>query len=297
MPSIVIKGIVATHSIGDELLRELPHLIVLALLLIALLFVATKFKWVQCYSIPQWCDVYCRINGHSQIAIITGGPDDPGLGDAKELSDVLLRDRLTYATQFTSDQLSSGLLNQYELVILTKFKRITLEQATTIRDYVNRGGSILWIGDAASEYVNDSSATALALQLNSTHPGYYESYLRQLNATKAQGFGLLGEFLGAQRIGKTNPPTYVRFKTLVGTHPIVAGLNSFSFNFTTPYVTVAEDPRVSTKVAVLVLPNKNETAAILDRRYVGRIVYVSFPPERANSKTLILNLMDYLVQC
>src|SRR3990167_3629643 len=115
-------------------LKEIPNIIVLILLIVALLFVVTKYKWVHCSQIPQWCEVYCRITGNSQVAVIYGAPDDPGIGDP-----ILLRRRITTERLFTNvvpfraSELSAGLLNDYEIVAITKYKRVSLREAIVLR--------------------------------------------------------------------------------------------------------------------------------------------------------------------
>lgn len=284
-------------STTSEILGEIPNLIVLALLIFALLFIATKYNWVRCSSVPQWCPIYCRISGHSQIAIIDGGVSDPGMGNAQLLLNQIQSDRInSIVVPFSADQISSGTLNNYQLVVLDHFQRITLNEAIALEQYVKQGGNLVWIGDAASSYVSTPADNQLALALNQTQPGYYQAYQKALQSINSSSFGPLGSFLGAQFVKSYHTSTPVTFTELDPSNPVVSGILN-GYNFSTPYAVVTENPAVSDKVATLQTSVGSQVPAILIRRYVGTIVYVSFPLETSGSPTLTSNVIDYLVQC
>lgn len=277
-----------------DLLGEIPHLIVVILLVLVLLFVVTKFKWVHCSQIPQWCDVYCSINGKSQVAIIHGPASDAGLGDASALHNQILTQRkFTYSAMFEASQLSQGLLDDYELVILTHVKNISLRQAITLRDYLDRGGSILWEGDAGSSYVLTQEDESYALAENLSNPGYYEYYEEILNSSA--GFGLLGDALGIKYLGNVPKTGGARFYAVKLNHLILSGVKNFELP-PAPFAKVTENPAVLTKVAEIEL-NGVKYPALLERKYIGRIIYVAIPLEYVNSRTLTSNALDYLVSC
>jgi hypothetical protein len=278
-------------------LKEIPNIIVLILLIAALLFVATKFKWVHCSQIPQWCDVYCRITGNSQVAVIYGAPDDPGTGDALLLRRRITAERLfTNVVPFRSSELSGGILDDYEMVALTQFKRITLREAIVLRDFLNKGGSLLWEGDAASEYRFSGEDDTYARQMNLTSPGFYEAF-KDAVVNKSKGFGILGDILGAQ-YNKTVPanPQIIRIKALSESHMVVQGVKNFNLS-RAPYAIVTADPRYSTQVAVFRTPDDKSHPMFLDRKYVGRLFYTAVPLEYIDSRTLLTNVMDYMVTC
>ena len=141
---------------GSFLEKELPHLIILVILVVVLLVVLTKFQWVHCSQIPgNWCEIYCTqiIRSHSRVALISG---NEGIGVPRELQNEIKRVRpYTYLEPFPESSLSAGLLKNYDLIVLERMQRITFKQSQAIRDYVNRGGSVIWIGDAASKYYVD----------------------------------------------------------------------------------------------------------------------------------------------
>ncbi len=292
-----------------DLLRELPHVIVLAMLIIALLFVATKYKFVHCTQIipidkpearaisSQWCNVYCSISGHSKVAIITGNSQDPGIGNADLLRRRISSQRLyTYIAPLDSSEISAGLLKDYELVVLTQFKTISLRQSIALRDYLQQGGSILWEGDAASRYEFTDDDKEFALAMNKTKPGFYEQY-DDLVKNKSAGFGLLGDFLGAQ-YNRTVAPTseIVRIRALTESHLTVQGVKNFNLT-RAPYAIVQEDPRLVNKISVIRTPGGKEYPMFLERKFVGRLFYTAVPIEYIDSPTLLTNVMDYLVTC
>lgn len=280
----------------DELAKEIPHLLVVAALLIILLFVVTKFKWVHCSQVPQWCNVYCELNGKSQVAVISGNPGDPGIGDAAGFRLQALNDRqFTYIAPFQASQITAGLLEDYELVVLTHWKQVTLKQAIALRDYLNKGGSILWEGDAASEYVTTPEDESYALAENVSKPGFYEEYKKLLN--KTQGFGLLGDVLGVKYVKTHSRTGGLKYQSVKDNHLMVSGVHNFQLQ-PIVFAEVTENPAALTKIAEL-----NETStgklypALLERKYVGRIVYTAVPLEFIGSKTLTTNVLDYLVSC
>lgn len=129
----------------SDLQKEIPHLVVLAILVLVLLFVVTKFKWVGCKDVPGWCGVYCKINGNSRIALVSGGE---GIGDATELQRMIMKETTHYAEPYPPAQLSFGGLNRYELVIVEQARNLSKAEIGALERYMDGGGSVLWIGDA-----------------------------------------------------------------------------------------------------------------------------------------------------
>ena len=279
---------------------NLPHIIVLVLLVLLLLVVVTKFKWAHCTVVPGWCDVYCSMFGHSKVALISGAG---AIGSSSALLPLIQRSHpITLVEPFPLDEMSAGLLEPYELVILEGPKNFTLKQRVALMDYLDRGGSLLLVGDAATQqYVSDEDLE-LALLMNATRPGYYEQVLKELNTTP-KGFGELGRYYLAAEYVRTEPAQPVALKIIARDSPLVKGLkpdfalgNVSGVSKLVPFAVVSENPASVTKVAVLTVGGK-EYPAILERKYVGRLIYFAFPPEQSGSPTLLGNLFDYLVTC
>lgn len=286
-----------------DIFSELPHIIVLVLLLFVLLFVVTKFKYVHCSQIPQWCSVYCTVTGNSRVAILTGEAGDTGLGDANQLERLLNQNRLqTLVTRLRMNEVSAGLLEDYELVVVTNAKNVSLGQAIAIQEYLNKGGSILWEGDALTSYNFTEDDKFLLQAQNRSKPGTYEAYERLFNNTRGYGFGLLGQAFGFGfvQILKTDNSSITatgagRFRS-VKDHLMTSGIKNFEFIVPLPFAHVVEDPRLFTKIAV-VNGTRKEFPMLLERKTSGRLVYTAIPLEYIDSKTLLLNVFDYLVTC
>jgi len=281
-----------------DLFSELPHIIVLLLLLLVLLFVATKFKYVHCSQLPQWCNVYCNIAGHSRVAIITGEGDDAGMGNGDTLERILNQNSIgTLVTRLKTNEISSGNLEDYELVVFTQSKNISLRSALAIRDYLNKGGSLLWEGDALSQTTFTEDDQAYLLAENRSSPGEYEAYVKLLNYS--QGFGVLGQMVGIRYVASLNTVNFtgVTPRILsVKDNLITGGIKNFELETPVPFAQVVEDPKAVTKVMIMNV-TKKEYAFILEKKLVGRVVYTAIPVEYLDSKTLLLNLFEYMVTC
>lgn len=278
-----------------ELLAEIPNLIVLILLILVLLFVVTKFKWVHCSQIPQWCPIYCSIVGKSQVAVIHGASNDDGIGNAKLLRDDLLAYRqFTYAADFQSNQISQGLLDDYELVVLTNMKNISLRQAVALRDYIKRGGSVIIEGDSATRYVFTQEDESFALAENLSRPFFYEDFKAALNTS--QGFGLLGDALGVKYLKTLPAAGGMRFYAVKISHLALSGVKNFDLPVV-PLAQVTENPTILTKVAEIQTADGKTYPAMLERKTAGRMMFIAVPLELIDSRTLLSNVFDYLVAC
>ena len=286
-----------------DIFSELPHILVLVLLLFVLLLVVTKFKYVHCSQIPQWCSVYCTVTGSSRVAIITGDTGDTGQGDGNQLERLLNQNRLqTLVTRLRMGELSAGLLEDYELVVLTNAKNVSLGQALALLEYINKGGSVLWEGDALTSYNFTEADQFLLAAENRSKPGTYEAYVRLFNNTKGYGFGFVGQNLGLGfvQILQTDNASITstgagRFRS-VKDHLMTSGIKNFEFIVPLPFAQVVEDPKLFTKIAVM-NGTRKEYPLLLERKTAGRIVYTAIPLEYIDSKTLLLNVFDYLVTC
>jgi hypothetical protein len=294
-------------SATSDLKRAIPNIVILAVLVVILLVILTKFKWVSCSQVPGWCPIYCQMFGKSRVAIVYG---EDGIGDPATLEKLIMRLRPgTVVERMPVDAISSGLLKNYELIVLEKAKTMTFRQAGALQLYLDSGGNLLWIGDSASNWTLSSEDIADALAKNASRPGYYEALMKQVNETS--GFGPLSNYIMA-RYDRTQSAEAAQFKAIDYSHPIVRGYGAAGYAFETPampYAVVSEKPGV-TKIASLKAGGK-EYPAILETRYVGKIIYFAFPLDqmlveaaRASGDAgtlpgsqLLINLFDYLVEC
>lgn len=286
---------------AEDFKKELPHIIVLALLILVLLVIVTKFQVIHCSQIPQWCSVYCQIMGKSRVAIIAG---EDGMGNPQELSRVIQTLRFyTVVEPFPAKEMSYGLLKDYDLVILEHFRNITVGQMNVLKAYLNGGGSALWIGDAASNlYLSDEDLAEARLtdetwtSQNRTYQGMNYTAFLQKSVSETKGFGELGSYLMAAFVEKKAPSEPITLRMVAKDHLIAKGLKTEFSNPPAELAVVNERPAGVTKIAVAKVGGK-EYAAIFESNYIGKIVFVAFPLEGANSTALITNIFDYLVTC
>ncbi|MFQ5405832.1 MAG: hypothetical protein ACE5DI_01605 [Candidatus Micrarchaeia archaeon] len=290
----------------DDLRKELPHILVLFALLLLLLVVLTRFKWVHASQVPgNWHDIYCGdiclgnscfslSGGKSRVALVY---DDDAMGDWRTLERRITRERMfTLVYPVKASVISVDLLRDYELVILHN-KHITRNQAKAVQEYLDTGGTVLWIADAASDYYLTGEELKQAEFENQSKPGWYDYVVEQTSSLK--GFGLLADDLGAQYLGSENASLF-EVKTVNKRHLIMAsfpeGLRGFP---KLPFVRVSPNP-ARTSILATITRGDEEFPAVLETK-LGRVtmIYVAFPIENAGSgsKTLLQNVMDYLVVC
>ncbi|MBI5036333.1 hypothetical protein HZC09_03230 [Candidatus Micrarchaeota archaeon] len=303
--------------------KEIPHLLVLAVLIIVLLVALTKFQWVHCTAIPGWCNIYCDqiIRSHTQVALIY---DDYGIGNERILEGSIREARPNIVlTPFQLKDLSSGLLKRYDLVILTRAKNVTSRQTQVLFDYLNSGGSLVLVGDSATEHTYDMYDILLATQANQS---FYDRLARELWArnmtwTSAYanqsisewkkteqydmlvnsslvrtGFRKLTRVVGAAYNKTIERRYFVNLSIAHPYHLITKGLMKEFQTQAREYAIVYPDP-ASTEILAFIEDNGERYPGIIETRYSGRVIYFSFPPEFVNSNTLFTNVWDYLVPC
>ncbi len=282
----------------DDLKKEIPHIIVLAVLVFILLFVVTKFKWVHCSQVPgDWCSVYCSVAGRSRIAIIEG---EGGIGDPLELRRQITRERFnTYPETIPMEALSAGVLKNYELVIVEGAKRITPIQVNAIRDYASSGGSVLWLGDSGTEHYLSPRDLDDALYRNTSSPGYYEAVVRRINNTN--GFGDTISSLLQVNYQRLEEGDNLTLRIISKDHPITKGLKpEFTISAIQAGLVNPNSPSSSVLAYYYGTPSctqQKPCAAIIANRFAAPVAYIAFPLEEGNSKSLITNAMDFLVTC
>lgn len=134
---------------AQDLTKNIPHIAALAILVLVLLFVLVNFGWVRCCDIPGFCGVYYSVKGTPRVAIVAG---DAGMGSPDDLRNLLATRTGTFAEILPLENiLSSGVLDKYQLVLVEKAKAIPTFQLHAFRDYVQKGGRLVWIGDAGTQ--------------------------------------------------------------------------------------------------------------------------------------------------
>ncbi len=284
-------------SMEDDFKREIPHLLVMAALLLILLVVVTKFKWVHCSQVPgDWCNVYCGIVGKSRVAVVSGVN---GTGNVTSLINLVSNIRTTtYLEPYPSSELSASLLQNYELVVFEHARDLTPRQINAILQYADKGGSIVWVSDSGTRTFLSADDLADAKNRNESDPGYYEDYVKGLNQTK--GFGRLSDLLRVTYQGMENT-TAAYFKIADKNALIAHGLNAtFAVNalqFTRVNADVSNANLVASIYGTAACTLDNPCPGIVSSKYAGYIVYSAIPLEQYRSTTALNNLFDFLVTC
>lgn len=289
---------------GKTFLSDIMHLLVLAVLLVVLMVVLTKFKIVHPSVLPGWQGFYCGVveGKHSEIAIVTS---QTGSGNADALYTLLSNERpdLLISLIETRD-LSPQLLARYELVILEQAKDISFKSMDSLQAYLDKGGSLVWTGDSLSNQQPDAGDIAEAKKKNETEKnfstksgGKWNSYYDYfLDRTKQEGFGAFGEqFIGTYITTKTVPQG--NLKLILDDHLLVMGLVR---NLPLKKNTQVTEVNTGSGLALIASMPQNadeEISAIVEQKYVGKIIYFAVPLTAIESKTLRENLFQYLVTC
>ncbi|HII39083.1 TPA: hypothetical protein HA318_03730 [Candidatus Micrarchaeota archaeon] len=282
----------------------LVKVLVLVVLVVVLLVVLTKLKFMHSKDIPGWKGFYCGVieqGKQSKIMVLYG---DEGLGDPELLVEQLSRFRVSApALSMHINSVSTGTLKSFELVILEKARKLTFTQAAVLEAYMDGGGSIIWIGDAGSEYVLSEEDRQWALMENETLPYSYEALVNR--SRRATGFDEIGrQYLGVNFLRVENGSSGVVLKVVDRSNPLMEAVVQELELHEVPFAVVRENAVGAaggiTKSAVIAYGG-HDYPAVLDSKYVGRIVYVAFPPEQVTQSNqpggLLTNMVDYLVNC
>ena len=286
-----------------SVVRDITHIFVLLVLLLVLLVIVTKFKVIHPSVIPGWQGTYCTYieQKHSIVGFVYGAD---GAGDPEKLVEQLSKNRPTLRTELVRmGDVTPGLLSRYEVIVLEKSKTVPFRALSSLEGYLDSGGSLVWTSDSLSKQVLDDRDLEEARQLNATtyknwansHDGkdYYtwfiESYQNQ------PGFGefgnkFLGGFLKTQKAtGRTELNPVIR------DHLLLAGIQRISIPANTQLGVVNQNDDLNMLASI-----EDATAsfpAILEKKYVGRILYFAFPLEALESSSFVDNVFDYLVTC
>lgn len=272
----------------EELKQNIPHIVILVILIVGGLFVLTKFSWIRCEDVPGWCSVYCKLVGNSRIAMISG---KTGVGNPEEFSRQIMQYTYHVVENIPPSQLSFGVLQRYDLVIVERVENLTEKQIEAIQGYMDMGGTILWVGDSGIKGIRGLPEELINENKNNTNQSTVSAELQQ-NQWQKTG---LNNYLLAD-YDKTIDARNATLITIMENHPIMLGLKKELTIRRTEFTIVKENPAGVTKISNMLI-NGEEYVGIMENRYVGRIIYFAFPPENVGSETFIMNLIGYLVNC
>lgn len=145
----------------ENLKNNIVHIGILLVLLIVLLFILVFTGILSCGSVPGGCDAY--YSALQALGIIKGQPvvliaqGEAGMGDPQKLEEVLSRKEIINASVKTMsiDRLTYGNVTDYQLIIVERARKICSDKLKIFMYYVNRGGKLVWTGDAGTELCVD----------------------------------------------------------------------------------------------------------------------------------------------
>jgi hypothetical protein len=134
---------------GSEFTANIPHIIAIGVLIVALIEVLIISGVIRCSDLgKQYCDFHYMIVGYPRVLIITDG-NGAGIGDPTAMKRMLERNHRLPVTVLDVDRVALGALNDYDIVIVEHARRIPTRSLHAIRDYVyNNMGKLVWVGDA-----------------------------------------------------------------------------------------------------------------------------------------------------
>lgn len=139
------------------LIKNLPHIIALVVLIFILLFLLANFGYIRACDVPGFKDIYYSVKGYPQTAMISGDwdlrlPDSQaGMGNPELLRNTIIQRTHIFPAKINLEDLKTGgILDRYQLVIVERAKQIDTSTLQSFRDYVQKGGQLVWIGDAGT---------------------------------------------------------------------------------------------------------------------------------------------------
>ncbi|HIH09358.1 MAG TPA: hypothetical protein HA254_01680 [Candidatus Diapherotrites archaeon] len=138
--------------------KNMLHLVILLILVIALLGVLMLTGLLACSSVPGGCDAYyfmkAALNPQRptgpMILVVYG---DSGMGNPDALLSVLNeRDILNaQARSMHIDKITQGNIRDFDLVIVEHAKKICTSKLRLFQYYVSSGGRLVWTADSGTE--------------------------------------------------------------------------------------------------------------------------------------------------
>lgn len=154
------------------------HLGILIVLVVALFFVLVHFRAIPCNSIhPAACDVYYSViaGGKPKILIVHS---QSGMGDPNYLYDVLKSPKFSARVNIRDlEVVSLPILLENQVVIVEKANKMGIEDLKMFEEYVNRGGKLIWVGDAGTIAPETESDANYFLKFSERKVGGSDAYI------------------------------------------------------------------------------------------------------------------------
>ncbi len=284
------------------MMQDLPKIALLVVLVFGLWFTLVWTSVISCSLFPFGCEVYWGTlhfseGGQPKVLIVHGPASDTGLGDP-ELLQAMMEDpsyiRVRPRTMLL-DAVTIGNLRNYDLVIVTRAKKISSEKLEMFMEYVGFGGRLVWTGDAGTEKGN----TDEYLQLGQREEGGSEEPIgpwarkkfdKQVSFDRFLGINYLGNYCGLSPNSCSDefPWTGV-YDPAERSHPLVNSIRPGLKAYGNTAIVKARGDTPTTVVLNLdtggnILKKGEERLgrifpAIVESGFGGRVVYYSIPPE------------------
>jgi hypothetical protein len=139
---------------NQNLISIIGRILVLLILIGALIYVVSMVFGCNTIPVPGYCDFWYEITtaGGRPIVLIVYGNEGLGNPEALEIALNNPKQAAARTKMLEVSRISSGVLNNYSLVIVTKSKKMTAAQLQMFMDYVNFGGNLVWTGDAGTDF-------------------------------------------------------------------------------------------------------------------------------------------------
>lgn len=156
----------------DVIIKNIPHVLILIALIVALLFLLANFGYIRACEIPGFSSIYYAIKGTPKYAFITG---NDGSGNPELLGSVLASEARVFPMMIPAEYVTdTAVLDPYQVVIVEHAKTMSTQTLSTLQQYVQKGGRLVWIGDAGTklgenDYVCEKVKISYVLGANYTN--------------------------------------------------------------------------------------------------------------------------------
>jgi hypothetical protein len=267
---------------------------ILLLLIVASIYLATKYGFIHCSILPHWCSLYSKMNTmiygrvYPSVLLLYG---DNGMGDP-HLVERYIRNVCRYHIRAVPvSSVSLGNLQNYDVVIVEHARYLTAEQLASLWDFAAKGGRLVLIGDVGVDGPKDEFLTWKDLG-EENKQGIVNRWDRKKPDGTIVDFG--SSVLGLRYLGVSGKKGGLTGMVYFNEDMLTDGLPR-SLELRSPF-TATEITNKSVFGPITVAGVINDTKevngvkppfpAVIRIGY--RIIYVAYPPEEAGEDHMLL---------
>jgi len=268
---------------------------ILVLSLLVILYVATRYGFIHCSVLPHWCDVYSSVNSllygrvYPNVLLLYG---DSGLGEPKLVANYIRNTCRYHVMEMPADSVSFGNLQNYDVVIVERARKLSASQLEMLWDFAASGGRLVLIGDVGVEAPDPEEYLTWEDLGEENKEGIVNPWDRKKEDGTVIQFGTM--LLGLKYVGNGGTPGQFSGEVLTQDDILTDGL---------PRRLDLETEFAATKVVGnSVLGPQTLAATIVNAEAVGgeeppypalvrigyRIVYIAYPPELAGENHMLI---------